>query len=200
MSEAAIRGVLELAAFAAARGWVRATSGNFSARASRDVFAITRSGADKTALDTGAVGLVRLDGAPLDAGFVASAEVHLHAALYAASPDVGAIAHTHSVASTVLSRRHAARGALELHGFEMAKALPGHTTHEAVVRLPIADNDQDTARLARAITPRLDRAVPAYLVAGHGLTVWGPDVASARRHLDALEFLLECRLHEEPRP
>jgi methylthioribulose-1-phosphate dehydratase len=45
---------------------------------------------------------------------------------------------------------------------------------------------------ARAAFP----AAPAYLVAGHGLTTWAVDIAGARRHLEALEFMLACALAE----
>ena len=33
-----------------------------------------------------------------------------------------------------------------------------------------------------------------YLIDGHGLYAWGRDMAEARRHLDAFEFLLDCEL------
>jgi methylthioribulose-1-phosphate dehydratase len=33
-----------------------------------------------------------------------------------------------------------------------------------------------------------------YLINGHGLYAWGSDMAEARRHLDAFEFLLGCEL------
>ena len=34
----------------------------------------------------------------------------------------------------------------------------------------------------------------AYLIDGHGIYTWGRDMAEARRHLEALEFLLGCEL------
>ena len=39
-------------------------------------------------------------------------------------------------------------------------------------------------------------AVPGFLLAGHGLYAWGATAADARRHVEALEFLLACRLEE----
>ena len=33
-----------------------------------------------------------------------------------------------------------------------------------------------------------------YLIDGHGLYAWGRDMAEARRHLDAFEFLFACEL------
>jgi methylthioribulose-1-phosphate dehydratase len=33
-----------------------------------------------------------------------------------------------------------------------------------------------------------------YLIDGHGLYAWGRDMAEARRHLEAFEFLFDCEL------
>jgi len=184
----AVRAVLELAGFAAARGWARATSGNFSARIDAASFAVTRSGADKSRLSAADVGVVDLAGAPLEAGFRPSAETLLHAALYRRSAAIGAVTHTHSVASAVLSR---GPGDLRLTGWEMQKAIAGVATHEAEIAIPVVDNDQDMVRLSAAIEPRIGPA-PCYLVRGHGLTTWGADASEALRHLDAIEYLFEC--------
>ena len=36
------------------------------------------------------------------------------------------------------------------------------------------------------------RSVPALVIAGHGITAWGDDLAAAHRHVEITEFL--CRL------
>lgn len=181
--------------FAASRGWVPATSGNFSRRIDARHVAITRSGIDKGNIRSEDLIVVDLD-APLPSGV--SAETPLHVARYAADAETGAIVHVHSVAATVLSRVDASSGAVELHGFEMHKSLRGITTHESSVRLPIFANDQDTAALATRIETGLGAApaVPGYLLAGHGLYAWGATMDDARRHLEGLEFLLQCSLEE----
>jgi methylthioribulose-1-phosphate dehydratase len=98
----------------------------------------------------------------------------------------------------VLSRADAKQGFVELHGFEMHKSLRGQTTHESTVRLPVFANDQDTARLAEHVEAKLspDPPVPGYLLAGHGLYAWGATMVDAQRHLEGLEFLLQCGLEE----
>jgi methylthioribulose-1-phosphate dehydratase len=180
--------------FAAARGWVPATSGNFSRRIDDGHIAVTRSGIDKGTIDADGLIAIALD-APLPAGV--SAETPLHVARYRADASVGAIAHVHSVAATVLSRADAHRGYVELDGFEMHKALAGFTTHESTLRLPIFANDQDTAALATRVEAELGpHPVPAYLLAGHGVYVWGATMDDARRHLEGVEFLLQCALEE----
>jgi methylthioribulose-1-phosphate dehydratase len=189
--------VEEIAAFgrfAASRGWVPATSGNFSRRIDAGHAAVTRSGIDKGAIGPGDVAVLAL-GEAAPAGM--SAETPLHLARYRTDPAIGAIFHVHTVASTVLSRLDEAAGAVRTDGFEMHKAI-GLRTHASVVEIPVFANDQDTERLAGAIEARLGRAaaVPGFLLAGHGLYAWGATAAEARRHVEGLEFLLACHLEE----
>ncbi len=176
------------------RGWVLGTSGNFSAVLAREPvrIAITVSGADKGALLARHV--VEIDG---DANLLAgvgrpSSEAILHLTL-ARTRGVGAVLHTHSVWSTVLSEEFAARGGLEIAGYEMLKGLDGISTHEHREWLPILENSQEMARLSRQMEEILQRfpSSHGFLVRGHGLYTWGSDLAEARRHVEILEFLLE---------
>jgi methylthioribulose-1-phosphate dehydratase len=187
--------VASIGRFAAARGWVPATSGNFSRRIDERTIAITRSGIDKGSIRASDLILVDLK-APLPKGV--SAETPLHVARYSGDGRIGAIAHVHSIAATVLSRADEAQGYVQLDGFEMHKALSGITTHQSTVRLPIFGNDQDTAALATRVEAALgsEPVVPGYLLAGHGLYAWGATMDDARRHLEGIEFLLACSLEE----
>jgi methylthioribulose-1-phosphate dehydratase len=189
--------VEEIAAFgrfAASRGWVPATSGNFSRRIDAEHVALTRSGIDKGAIGVADVAVLTI-GQPPPAGV--SAEAPLHLARYRTDPAIGAIFHVHTVASTVLSRMDADGGVVCTDGFEMHKAL-GASTHASLIEIPVFRNDQDTAALAAAVEARLGRgaAVPGFLLAGHGLYAWGATAADARRHVEGLEFLLACHLEE----
>ncbi|MGH8164556.1 MAG: methylthioribulose 1-phosphate dehydratase [Rhodanobacteraceae bacterium] len=181
--------------YAASRGWVPATGGNFSRRIDARTIAITRSGAQKGRLGAADIAVVNID-APLPAGI--SAEAPLHVARYRAVPEIGAILHVHSVPATVLSRAHADAGEIALHGYEMHKVLDGVTTHESTLRIPVFANRQDTAALAQQIETSLADActAPGFLLAGHGLYAWGATMEEARRHLEGLEFLLTCHMEE----
>jgi methylthioribulose-1-phosphate dehydratase len=200
---AAVEAIAAIGRFASARGWVPATSGNFSCRIDSNRVAVTRSGVDKGNLGPDQIAAVEVDG-PLPPGL--SAETPLHLARYRTDPLVGAVVHVHTVAATVLSRLHAADGVVMMSEFEMHKALLGFTTHESDVALPIFANDQDTGALAAAVETRLAAAagqtragtplVPGYLLAGHGLYAWGRTMDEARRHLEGIEFLLACTLEE----
>jgi methylthioribulose-1-phosphate dehydratase len=195
--ERAVEAVIEAGRKAAARGWVPATSGNFSARIDEHTIAITRSGTDKGALTRADILIVDLD-APDPR---ASAEAPLHYALYRDFVGIGAINHIHSPAASVLSRS-LAEGALRLEGWELQKAFAGIRSHEAAVDVPVFANDQDTVRLAAAASARLAEAgnstfAPGYLIAGHGLYAWGASPNEAWRHTEALETLLAYQLSYE---
>ena len=193
-TETAVEALAAFGRFAAARGWVPATAGNFSVRLDAHHAVITRSGIDKGNVGVDDVAVVPLAGL-IPAGL--SAETPLHLARYRAGASVGAVVHVHTVAATVLSRADLSRGAVRFAELEMQKALLGVTTHASIVDLPIFANDQDTAALADRIEQHLGATpVPGYLLAGHGLYAWGATMSDARRHLEGLEFLLACTLEE----
>jgi len=189
----AARTVIDTGRRSAERGWVPATSGNFSVRSTDGHIAITRSAVDK-----GALGLADILRQPIAQPLLpgSSAEAGLHVRLYADHKDVGAVFHTHSFAASVLGRRHVAQGAIILEGWEMQKALQGVRTHEARVVLPIFANTQDIEALAEEVatrfaqTPAQTLLAPGYVIAGHGLYAWGADAPQAWRHLEALDVLL----------
>jgi methylthioribulose-1-phosphate dehydratase len=179
----------------AARGWVPATSGNFSLRIDARRIAITASGRDKGALTADDIVVVDIE-ASLPAGV--SAEAPLHASLYRRGAAIGAVLHVHSIAATLVSQRFEAAGEVVLEGYEMLKALSGIRTHEARVSLPVFANDQDIPALGRRVEARLGDAPGqvGYLIAGHGLYAWGRSMAEARRHVEAFDFLLTCELEK----
>ncbi|WP_043832762.1 methylthioribulose 1-phosphate dehydratase [Muricoccus aerilatus] len=194
--DAAVQAVVEAGRRMAERNWVPATAGNISVRLAGGRVAITRSGFHKAHLTAEAVMAVDLQGAPEQAGLRPSAETGLHCGVYRAFPEARAVVHGHSVANTVLSRR--AGETIRLEGYELLKAFPGLDTHAAVVTVPVLDNDQDIPRLQAAVEARWSRmaapVVPGYLIRGHGVYVWGPDMDAALARLEGLEFMLACKM------
>lgn len=180
-----------------AMGWVPATAGNLSIRLDAGRIAITRSGRHKGQLEPQDVMLVDAAGASLEKGARPSYETLLHCGIYRRFPGTGAVLHGHSLANTVLSRR--AGAAVRLAGYELLKAFPGGPTHDAEVAIPVLDNDQDIPRLQAALDALWDATAappPGYLIRGHGVYVWGADMAAAITRLEALEFMLLCHLEE----
>lgn len=191
--EAAIAEIISAGRFLAARGWVPATSGNFSRRIDADTIAITVSGADKGELTPDHVTTISVR-APLPAGV--SAETPVHVALYRSAADVGAVLHTHSVAATVVSLAHRGKTAIALEGYEVVKGLRGYQSHEETLHLPLFENTQDMEALAVEMIARLTPGAGCFgfILAGHGLYAWGATMREARRHTEALEFMLACEL------
>ena len=176
------------------KGWVPATSGNFSTRLGDDEMAITASGWHKGELTRDGILRADLDGQPLESGKKPSAETILHCQLYRRFPDVGAILHTHSMNATLISRLYP--GEVKLQDYELLKAFRGIDSHESSITVPVFANDQDIPRLAKLVDEYMDNHPPihGYLIAGHGLYTWGHDIKETMRHLEAFEFLFACEL------
>jgi len=190
------------------RCWSLGTSSNYSVVTARDPLEllITASGKDKSSL--GPDDFVRVDaaGRVIDGSArKSSAETLLHCLIADLVPalgggPVGAVLHTHSVWSTILSGADLPRGSLRIEGYEMLKGLEGIGTHDTCEEVPIFANGQDMSELAGRIRHRLegadwsDAARPpchGFLLSRHGLYTWGRSLAEARRHVEIFEFLFE---------
>jgi len=177
------------------RGWALGTSGNFSAvvRTEPLTLAITSSGVDKGLLEASHIVAIDAQGRVVHGTGRPSAEAMLHLALVR-SRNAGAVLHTHSVWSTILSEATTdGEGSLTIEGLEMLKGLDGVRTHEQRERLPVVANTQDWTAAAPRIEAMLRENPEAhgFLIRGHGLYTWGKDLAEAKRHIEILEFLLE---------
>jgi len=178
-----------------ARGWMQGTSGNLSAVVARDPLrlAITASSVPKGGLTPKQILLVNERGEPArPTRLRPSAETLLHC-LLAAERRAGAVLHTHSIWSTILSEDHAPAGALTISGYEMLKGFDGVRTHEHREVIPILENDQDMRRLGDRLHDALGRHPDAHavLLHRHGLYTWGRTLADAERHVEIVEFLFE---------
>jgi len=176
------------------RGWALGTSGNFSAVVSREPLrlAITSSGVDKGLLTPAQIVEIDERGCVLAGSGKPSAEASLHIAI-AQTKGAGAVLHTHSIWSTILSE-DATDGGLAIEGYEMLKGLDGVTTHEHREWLPIIENTQDWVAAAPQVEGML-REFPAthgFLIRRHGLYTWGATLSEAKRQVEILEFLLEA--------
>jgi methylthioribulose-1-phosphate dehydratase len=187
-----------LAHWAAARGWVPATSGNFSVRdpATGHIY-ISCSGLDKGRMTVSDLLELDAQGRVISGLGKPSAESGLHVIAYRKRPKIRAIAHVHTIWNTMLSARCVDAGRVEISGFELLKALSGVDSHAHAERIPVIANTQDYSTLTREFDEALENNPETHgvLLSAHGLYTWGTSVAEARRHLDALEFLfeVECR-------
>jgi len=179
------------------RGWMLGTSGNLSAVISNDPLrlAITASSVDKSRMGADQILEVGADGKKIAENKAGrpSAETLVHIEVVR-SQGAAAVLHTHSVWTTALSDYHHTRGGLHIEGYEMLKGLQGVQTHDHREWLPIVENTQDMQALAAETRQMLSKTpdVHGFLVRRHGMYTWGKDLATAARHVEILEFLLEA--------
>lgn len=183
----------EAGRFIDSKGWVPATSGNFSVRLPDGTIAITVSGKHKGRLQLEDIMLISADAVSLD-GKKPSAETFLHTSLYKRFPQAQCVLHPHSINAMLISRVF--KDELVLENYELLKALGAIATHETRIAVPIFANDQNIPRLAEQVDRYFSDHTDcyAYLISGHGLYTWGNSVEEALRHLEALDYMFECEL------
>lgn len=175
------------------RGWVPATSGNFSMRDDSNRILITVSGAHKGKLTRDSFLSLDFAGNPLE-DKRPSAESLLHLQIYKRFENARAVLHVHSINATLISRLY--DGWITLSGYELLKAFSGIDTHESRLVVPVFDNNQDMQVLSRQVNQYLIESAPVYgyLLKGHGLYTWGESVQQAMHYLEAFDFLFGCEL------
>jgi methylthioribulose-1-phosphate dehydratase len=183
----------EAGRFIDSKGWVPATSGNFSVRLPDGTIAITVSGKHKGRLQIEDIMLINADANPLD-DKKPSAETLLHTSLYRRFPAINCVLHPHTMHSVLVSRIF--KNEVVLGNYELLKAFRGIATHEARLSIPIFANDQDIPRLAAEVERYLDRHRDCYgyVIAGHGVYTWGESIGETLRHLEAFDYLFDCEL------
>ncbi len=177
-----------------ARGWVLGTGGNFSSVLQQKPLrlAITSTGSDKGNLVLEQILAIDESLAVLKGQGRPSAETTLHYSIVRKT-EAGAVLHTHSVWSTVLSDRKAPEGGVSIEGYEMLKGLAGVSTHQHREWLPILENSQNMPELAQEVSQALTQnpGIHGFLLRRHGLYTWGATLQEAKRHVEILEFLME---------
>jgi len=187
-----------------ARGWMAGTAGNLSARDDEHSFWITASGCPKGRLEQNDFLLVDVaSGAVIELaapGLKPSAETAIHRVIYQCFPQARACLHVHSVDACLACLRATHRQAAEeaeavslpLPALEMLKGL-GVWEQSPKVSLPLFENILEVSRIAEAIEQRFisgPPAIPALMVRGHGVTVWGGSPQEAYNRVECLEFIM----------
>ncbi|MFI5539483.1 S-methyl-5-thioribose-1-phosphate isomerase [Nocardia sp. NPDC051900] len=181
------------------RGWMPGTAGNISVRTGATAV-VTGSGLSKGELTERDMVTVRVaDSAPVtDQGRKPSAETTIHTAVYRARP-AQAVVHIHPPFATALATRSATPGmlgTLRITDYELIKGLG--SGDPAVADIPVFPNWPEVPRIGSDIERYLldhPDALPVLVIAGHGITAWGDDLAQARDRAECLEALCElvCR-------
>lgn len=177
------------------KGWSPATSTNYSFRLPDDpnTIYVSRSGIDKSQFTADDFMEVDLSGVvkPRFADARPSAETLIHCTLYELFLETQCIVHSHSVHSVLHSAVE--QNQVTIQGYEVLKGFEGITTHETTVDCPIFDNTQDMTAFSETLRAGKDRlTIPAFIMRKHGTYAWGKNLFDAKRHLETIEYLLEC--------
>ena len=169
------------------RGLIAGSDGNVSVRISYDHVLVTPRGFSKASVEEHDIVLVTLDGKRIGGRHEPSSEVAMHLAVYRAREDVNAVVHAHPPVATAFA-------VAGLH-------LPGDVIPELAVMLgevPVVPYAMPgTEEMPIAMGPFLPN-YDAFLLANHGATTIGYNLAEAYHRMESLEhnanILLTARL------
>ena len=155
--------------------------GNLSARIPGTAFMLVKgTNMDFGSLTVEALVVADFDGRLVEGSIAPSKESRLHAAIYRAFPDIGAIMHCHSPWATAWAARHEA---LEF------------STHHARMKLgehcPVIDTQSYAVKeehFDRIIAMMRQHArMKAFLLRGHGQVAWGSNMREAAMTAELVE-------------
>jgi L-fuculose-phosphate aldolase len=158
------------------RGLIAGAEGNVSARLSESVILATTAGACKGDIDETHIVALSPDGRVLDSNRTPSTEIRMHLRVYAERPDVQAVVHAHPPTATGFA----------VAGLDFtAPVLP--ELMFLIGPVPLVPYGQPgTEELPDRLAPFL-RDHDAFLLANHGATTVGHDLAEALHRMESLE-------------
>ncbi|MCB1142677.1 MAG: methylthioribulose 1-phosphate dehydratase [Leptospiraceae bacterium] len=177
-----------------------ATAGNLSFRGeTEDLIRITASGRDKgrlSDLDFLDYSLSSRSALDSHSNLRPSAETIIHSTLYQLDSGIGAILHVHTLSSCVLDfglSRDNPKLDVSIPNLEILKAFGDFREEPDHSFLSVYNfgNVESIAEVMRVAYSQNPPQVPFFLIQNHGITVWGKDVESANKHLEAVDFVLK---------
>ena len=176
------------------KGWSPATSTNYSFRLDNSEINVSRSGVDKSMFS--ASDFITVDKKGHATGefinSIPSAETLIHCVLYDLFPEAKVILHSHSIYPVLISNKYS--DSVTFEGYEIQKGFSGQTTHDAVVQIPIFDNTQDMTVFSEVLKYNKKKLTNhSFVMRKHGVYAWGKNLFEAKRHLETLEYLCQCK-------
>lgn len=157
-------------------GMVAATDGNISVRSDAESFYITASGVRKDSLTSKDIVKLDMQCRPATEGKKASTEAKIHAALYKARPEIGAVVHAHPVHATAFT---ASPFSLDIAVFPEVILSIG--------RIPVCKYaTPSTASLPESLEPYIEYA-NVFLLQNHGAVSIGKTLDVAYNRMEKLE-------------
>ncbi|GMU86604.1 MAG: L-ribulose-5-phosphate 4-epimerase [Ignavibacteriales bacterium] len=157
-------------------GMVAATDGNISVRSDAESFYITSSGVRKDSLSSKDIVKLDLHCNPLSSGKKGSTESKIHAAIYLARPEIGAVVHAHPVHAT----------AFTASGFTLDVPVYPEVVL-SLGRIPLCKYaTPSTSSLPESLNPYIEFA-NVFLLQNHGAVAIGKTPDAAYNRMEKLE-------------
>lgn len=177
------------------KGWSPATSTNYSFKDEQNQIWVSRSGVDKSEFSSNDFIKINSKGEAIDEfiNIRPSAETMIHCFIYEMFPETKVILHSHGINPVLISSIEKTEVTFE--GFEIQKGFEGQTTHHNQIRIPIIDNSQEMSFFEKElIYKRSQLNNHCFIIRKHGTYAWGKSLFEAKRHLETLDYLCECKL------
>lgn len=173
-------------------GLVTLTWGNVSAIDRRNgIVAIKPSGVDYDKMKWEDIVIVDLDGILVDSKLNPSSDTPTHIELYKAFPEIGGIAHTHSLKATTFAQ---AKMEIPCFGTTHADHFYGNIPLTRILT-EAEVNENYEKYTGKVIIERFEKidpiSTPGVLVASHAPFTWGKTAAEAVKHSFILEKIAE---------
>lgn len=177
------------------KGWSPATSTNYSFKDHQNQIWVSRSGVDKSDFKSSDFIKINSSGEAIDefAHIKPSAETLIHCYLYTMFPEIKVILHSHGLNPVVLSSIE--KSEVTFEGYEIQKGFEGQLTHDHQIRIPILDNSQEMNFFEKELIYKKSTLNNhCFIIRRHGTYAWGKSLFEAKRHLETLDYLCECKL------
>lgn len=174
-------------------GWMRGTSGNVSVVSQDEPrrLLVSASGIAKHAAQVEHAVVTEADGTAVPGqAHAPSAEAKVHAAIVDVT-GARSVVHVHAMSSVIAAARWPS--GVVLSDVEQLKGWGCAAEGERYV-VPVVMNSQDMDELSATIRRAVRPDVPAVIVAGHGLYVWGASLDEAAHRTESADWLLQHAL------
>jgi methylthioribulose-1-phosphate dehydratase len=177
------------------KGWSPATSTNYSFKDELNQIWVSRSGVDKSEFKSDDFIKIDSRGEAIEEylNIKPSAETLIHCFIYKMFPETKVILHSHGVNPVLISSIE--KSEVSFEGFEIQKGFEGQKTHLNRITIPIFENSQEMTFFEKELVYKQSQlSNHCFIIRKHGTYAWGKSLFEAKRHLETLDYLCECKL------
>jgi methylthioribulose-1-phosphate dehydratase len=177
------------------KGWSPATSTNYSFKDELNQIWVSRSGVDKSEFKSDDFIKINSSGEAMEelTNIRPSAETLIHCFIYQMFPETKVILHSHGVNPVLISSIE--KSEVSFEGFEIQKGFEGQKTHLNRITIPIFENSQEMTFFEKELVYKQSQlSNHCFIIRKHGTYAWGKSLFEAKRHLETLDYLCECKL------